>query len=345
MLLVRNSAGDGREGFPVLRQTGGRLSRRYGVLETPFAFVIEERGRIAAKALVRSGLHVQFLLDSARTGVESESGQDPPAEGGADQATARLGDFRPRPDDIFVVTYPRSGTTWMQMILYQLTTDGRMDFAHITQVCPWFKRRRKAGQDLEILPGPRVFKSHLTYRRIPKGPCRYIYVARDGRDVAVSYYHFYRSHMDYKGDFDEFFVKFLAGDVSYGSWRRHVEGWWAHRADPNVLFLHYEELVNDLAGGLHKIARFCELDVDSGRFGDVVERCGFAFMKKHESQFDPLLGMLWERGTRPNAHIRDGRAGGWKEHLSPEQRSRFDRALGRRMERRGIDLGTPTSSR
>ena len=43
------------------------------------------------------------------------------------------------PDDIFVVTYPRSGTTWTQMILYQLTTDGRMDFAHITQVCPWFE--------------------------------------------------------------------------------------------------------------------------------------------------------------------------------------------------------------
>ena len=49
---------------------GGRLSRRYRVLETPFAFVIDERGRIAAKALVRSGLHVQFLLDAARTGAE-----------------------------------------------------------------------------------------------------------------------------------------------------------------------------------------------------------------------------------------------------------------------------------
>ena len=68
VLLVRNSAGDGREGIPVLRQTGGRLSRRYRVLETPFAFVIDERGRIAAKGLVRSGLHLQFLLDAARTG-------------------------------------------------------------------------------------------------------------------------------------------------------------------------------------------------------------------------------------------------------------------------------------
>ena len=110
------------------------------------------------------------------------------------------------------MTYPRSGTTWTQMILYQLTTDGRMDFAHITQVCPWFERALKAGRDLDALPAPRVFKSHLTYRRIPKGPCRYIYVARDGKDVAVSYYHFYRSHMGYKGTFEEFFERFLTGE-------------------------------------------------------------------------------------------------------------------------------------
>ena len=191
----------------MLRQKRGRLSRRYRVLETPFAFVIDERGLIAAKGLVRNGQHLHFLLDAARTWAESGPGDGQPAESEAEPAVARLRDFQPRPDDIFVVTYPRSGTTWTQMILYQLTTDGRMDFAHITQVCPWFERALKAGRDLDALPGPRVFKSHLPYRRIPKGPCRYIYVARDGKDVAVSYYHFYRSHMGYKGTFEEFFER------------------------------------------------------------------------------------------------------------------------------------------
>ena len=129
--------------------------------------------------------------------------------------------------------------------------------------------------------------------------------------------------------------------MSYGSWLRHVEGWWAHRDDPNVLFLHYEDLVHDLAGSLHRIARFCDLDVAPERFDGILERCGFAFMKAHESQFDPLLGMMWERGPRPNAHLRKGQAGGWKEHLSPEQEARFQRAFGRRLERSGIDFGTP----
>jgi prepilin-type processing-associated H-X9-DG protein len=102
-----------------------------------------------------------------------------------------------------------SGTTWTQMILYQLTTEGRMDFPHLTAVCPWFERTLKDGTAYDALPAPRVFKSHLSYRKVPKGPCKYIYVARDGKDVAVSYYHFQKTHMGYKGTFDEFFERFL----------------------------------------------------------------------------------------------------------------------------------------
>jgi hypothetical protein len=147
--------------------------------------------------------------------------------------------------------------------------------------------------------------------------------------------------MGYKGNLDEFFEKFLDGDVSYGPWLRHVANWWAHRTDPNVLFLRYEDLVNDLAGSLRRIADFCDLEVAPERFPGIVERCRFAFMKEHESQFDPLLGMLWERGARANAHLRNGQAGGWKEHLSPEQAARFDRAFGRRLERRGIGVASP----
>jgi hypothetical protein len=315
------------------------------VLETPFAFVVDERGRIAAKGLVRNGTHLHFLLDAARSWAKSGTVLEGQVESEADPSVARFRGFRPQPDDIFVVTYPRSGTTWTQMILYQLTTEGRMDFAHITQVCPWFERGLKAGQDFDVLPSPRVFKSHLSYRRIPKGPCKYIYVARDGEDVAVSYYHFYRSHINYKGNFDEFFEKFLDGDVSYGPWIRHVAGWWAHHAEENVLFLRYEDLVHDLFGNLRRIADFCGLDVDPARFALIEERCGFAFMKTHEAKFDPLLGMLWERDARLDAHLRAGRVGGGKDLLKPEQQARFDRAIGRQLEQLGIDLGSSAGGR
>src|SRR5262249_13623462 len=130
--------------------------------------------------------------------------------------------FVPRPDDIFIVTYPRSGTTWMQMILYQLTTDGSMEIPHIAQHSPWFERSPDSEQGYEERAAPRIFKSHLPFEQVPKGPGRYIYVARDGRDVAVSYFNFYRSHNGYTGTFAEFFELFLRGQVMFGSWGQHV---------------------------------------------------------------------------------------------------------------------------
>jgi hypothetical protein len=224
------------------------------------------------------------------------------------------------------------------MILYQLTTDGRMDFAHITQVCPWFERSLKDGTAFEALPAPRVFKSHLSYRKIPKGPCKYIYVVRDGKDVAVSYYHFYVTHMSFKGTFDEFFQRFLDGQVLYGSWFKHVRRWWKHRDDPNVLFLCYEELLADLPGSLRRISAFCGLQIAPERWPGILQRCSFAFMKQHENQFDPLLAMLYERGFQPHAFLRKGQTGGWRDQLSIRQARRFDRTCCRRLGHLALDF-------
>jgi hypothetical protein len=234
-------------------------------------------------------------------------------------------EFVPRPDDVFVVTYPRSGTTWMQMILYQLTTDGTMDFPHIYEYCPWFESSSRSGQGFESRPSPRLFKSHLPYRKIARWPCKYIYVARNGKDVAVSYYHLYRSHNGFQGTFAEFFDSFLKGKVEYGSWFRHVQDWWLHRDDPNVLFLRYEDLLDDLEGGLRKIIAFCGFDIAPGRWPTILERCGFTFMKQHERQFDPVTGARWEQGVPGNEFLRKGRKEDWRGQLSPEQVARFDR--------------------
>jgi Sulfotransferase domain len=247
-------------------------------------------------------------------------------------------DFVPRPDDIFIVTYPRSGTTWMQMILYQLTTDGNMDFPHIYEYCPWFEQSSRSAGGFEGRPSPRLFKSHLTYRQIPKGPCKYIYVARDGKDAAVSYFHLYKSLNGYEGRFAEFFDLFLGGKLDGVSWFAHVKGWWRHRHDPNVLFLRYEDLLADLEGCLRKIIAFGGFDIPPERLPTILERCSFAFMKQHESQFDPLTGQLWEQGAQPNAFLRQGRSGEGQERLSPRQAARFERVFQQQLASTGFDF-------
>lgn len=245
------------------------------------------------------------------------------------QLRFRLCDYTPRADDIFIVTYPRSGTTWMQMIIHQLSSDGDMDFVHISERVPFFERFWLTGKNIDALPSPRLFKTHLGYggpfwKAIPKGPCKYIYVARDGRDVATSYYHFYRTHLRFRGTFEQFFRLFMQGRVQYGSWFRHVAGWWEHRHDPNVLFLSYEELLSDTAGSLERIAKFCGFSLPPERMPELLERCSFAYMKKHESKFDHLTEVMWENGLVPESFLRRGRAGEGRDQFSPEQEAIFD---------------------
>ncbi|MFO7586809.1 MAG: sulfotransferase domain-containing protein [Gemmatimonadota bacterium] len=263
--------------------------------------------------------------------------------------------YRPRPDDIFVVTYPRSGTTWLQMLLYQLTTDGDLDFPHISDPVPWFERLSVSGRDIEAMPSPRVFKSHLAVGEVPHGPCRYIYSARDPADVAVSYFHFHRSHLGFTGDFDEFFELFLAGKVENGAWADHVAGWWERRNEPGVLFFSYEDARAEPERYLDIIARFCGIPVPAGARARILERSSLEFMKARESLFDPLYEALWELGVapggspRPGAEIEPGA-------LNREQASRMDEALRRsvgltRSELRAMaggradGAGLPSSSR
>jgi len=258
-------------------------------------------------------------------------------------------DFVPRADDIFLVTYPRSGTTWMQMILYQLASRGDMNFTHICQVAPWFERvisfNVMSSEAIEAIPSPRIFKSHLSYRWIPKGQCKYIYVMRNGKDVAVSFFHFYKSHLGFKGDFSEFFDLFMRGKVQFGSWFEHVAGWREHLDNPNILFLEYENLTRDLEGCLRRIIQFCGFDVSSEQFPEIMEKCSFAFMKKHESKFDHITATIWEKGYKQNAFLRKGEIGSSKTYLNERQEKLFEQKSEKYIGKFGAndDLNIPAS--
>jgi hypothetical protein len=98
--------------------------------------------------------------------------------------------FRPRPSDVFVVTYPKCGTTWVTQICHALRTNANMNFGEITEVCPWDILAKDCKQDLDDdqVASPRVFKSHESYASVAKGG-KYIYVARDPGDAFFSCEH------------------------------------------------------------------------------------------------------------------------------------------------------------
>jgi hypothetical protein len=262
------------------------------------------------------------------------------------------------PDDIFIVTYPKSGTTWLQMIVYQLTSDGAMDFAHIDEISPFLEitMMPRGVQISDLLATPRVVKSHLNYDQIPKGPGRYIYGVRNGLDVVVSYHHHARNWLAplSRTSMGEFFGLFMAGEVPYGSWFEHAAGWLRNKDRLNVLVVTYEELSANLEAGVKRIADFLGITIDPAAMPRILERCSFAFMREHDAKFSaewlrppearrapagPAPAGPTPAGPAPAgpapAFIRQGKVGGGRQELDAQSMSDFQKACDRRL--RGLD--------
>jgi len=242
--------------------------------------------------------------------------------------------FIARADDVFIATYPRSGTTWMQMILYQLMSKGDMSFEHIYEVIPFLEVSLRNGRILGQLKSPRIFKTHLPYRVLSRYAGRYIYLMRDGKDVLTSYYYFHKRYGHFHGDFSEFFNRFLSGQVQYGSWFKHVKEWSLKSAEPNVLLIHYEDLVQSLEACIKRIADFCEISDLDQKYDVLAKRCSFEFMKKYEKKFAPEYApeLKPPNDAKPvyNIHIpflRAGKVGAWRDIFTRDQEIAFNQVL------------------
>lgn len=240
--------------------------------------------------------------------------------------------FRPLADDIFIASYPRSGTTWLQMIVYQLLRPGEA-FEHISQVIPFIDRAIRNGGSFDDLPSPRIFKTHLRYRNVAGWTGRWIYLARDGRDVAVSYFNFYRSYLDLREPFDVFFERFLRGDVLYGSWLAHVAEWRSRASDRSTLLLTYEQLATDFDAAVARLASFLGVDTTPDIMCSLRMRCSFTSMRADESKFDPVTersldaSVAVQAAVPSGSFVRQGQVGAWTRVLSPDQARRFGECM------------------
>lgn len=232
-------------------------------------------------------------------------------------------ELRVRPTDVFISSYPRSGTTLTQWILYLLAHEDQPDPIHLTSVSPWFERSLAIGEltasDLERFPAPRVFKSHLPREWLPDGG-RYIYVERDVRDVLVSYFHFYRAYLGFEGSLDDFLARFVEGRVQYGSWFDHVAGWRSHATDSDVLIIRYEDLLVERKKVIERMVGFLGWERDERAIDRAVIESSFDAMKRRESIFDHATALLLERGVRPRSFLRSGTAGSGDTDLSERQK-------------------------
>jgi aryl sulfotransferase len=134
--------------------------------------------------------------------------------------------------------------------------------------------------------------------------------------------------------------RILRERLPWESWYKHVESWWPHRNDENVLYLTYEGVVGDLAGTARKVARFCGIEIDERDLPRIVERCSIGFMKQHWDKFDPRLRRV---SRTPAEFIRKGVVGDGRSALTPDQETLASRRLARLASKLGCIPGEPHS--
>lgn len=219
-------------------------------------------------------------------------------------------DFGQQETDVYIVTYPRSGTTLLQMMLYQMTTDGDMGFDHVYDVSPWCRYSAFVNQPMKSVGKRRIIKSHDSYEMfepIKKG--KFIFLMRDCLDVISSVYQQSLDYVDPKTDFDQL------GDRNMKRWFDYNSEWIENRNQLDILTLNYEDLVGSKEDVIYTISKFLDIKIDKETFERVIRNTSFDFMKENESKF----------GERPdnwkvyNNFIRKGKTGEGKIHFSERQ--------------------------
>lgn len=218
------------------------------------------------------------------------------------------------PDDVFLVSFPKSGNTWARFLIANLVhPDVTVTFANIHALIP--DPAGTASRIFDRMSGLRIIKSHECFE--PRYP-RAIYIVRDPRDVVVSQYHYHRKRKLIEDDspIEKFVARFLAGKTcAHGSWAENVSTWLvARRDDPRFLLLRYEEMVSDTPRELAKIASFLGISASPQRLSEAAARSSANQMREMEKK-QAHLNTLTKGARQDISFVRAAGSGGWRKEL------------------------------
>jgi hypothetical protein len=247
------------------------------------------------------------------------------------------------PDDVFLVSFPKSGNTWSRFLVANLLYPRQpATFANIHRLIP--EPASTTKRHFDHMPRPRIIKSHECFD--PRYP-RVIYIVRDPRDVAVSQYHYHRKLMKIGDDspIETFVTRFLAGETCpHGSWGQNVVTWLATReGDPRFLLLRYEDMIADTARELTKIAAFLGVSGGPQQIALAVKRSSAAQMRKLEQAQTDDCSLT--KGSRKDlSFVRAAASGGWRSELPASVVAKIEAAWGPLMRHLGYELSSQVGS-
>lgn len=239
-----------------------------------------------------------------------------------------------RSDDVFIVAYPRSGSTWLACMLCPFA-GGRFDEppfsdlgAFVPDVNVEYFEGRGTLRRYRGLSRPRLMRVHALHdAAFP----RVVYVLRDPRDVLVSNFHWQLLH---GADFDTLHDYVHAWESHFPSeWGEHVRSW-SVRDDGTMLVVRYEEMMTDPAATLSKVLEFAAISHEPAAVTRAVDGARFERLQAIEQRVRALSGSPTANGERM---IRRGEAGGWRDEMDADLVRDVEQRYGSVMDRVGYD--------
>ncbi|XP_056448422.1 cytosolic sulfotransferase 3-like [Gadus chalcogrammus] len=266
----------------------------------------------------------------------------------------KIQNFQARPDDILIATYPKAGTTWVSYILdllyFSQTQPDRQTSTPIHDRVPFLEitsvPNHPSGTDLadNLVTSPRLIKTHLPVQMVPKSfweqKCRVVYVARNAKDNAVSYYHFDRMNVcqPEPGDWNSFLQRFMDGKMVFGSWFDHVTGWWEKKqSHPKIHYMFFEDMVEDTGREINKLCSFLGLTSTTKEKEQIRHQSQFDNMKKDDMANYSTVEVM---DFKISPFMRKGKVGDWKNHFTVAQNDQFDEDYKKKMKNTTLQFRT-----
>ncbi|GAB0086184.1 sulfotransferase [Sergentomyia squamirostris] len=270
----------------------------------------------------------------------------------------RVDNFVVREDDVWVVTFPKCGTTWTQEMVWLICNDLNYEQAKAVELNERFPYLELGGimpdkfaldffPMVDKMPSPRLIKSHLPAPFLPKDiwtvKPKIVYTARNAKDTAVSFYHHYRNLQGYRGSFSDFVDAFLNDAVIYAPYDSHIFDFWNMREEENILFLTYEDMKKDHPSVIRKTAEFFGKSYTDEEIETLADHLTFDKMSKNESVnlingMDNIQKMNNIRKKDESYNfIRKGKVGSYRDEMTPELIERFDTWIQERMDKYHLD--------
>lgn len=223
--------------------------------------------------------------------------------------------YQPRHGDIVICAPAKSGCTWTQRIVAALIFQQPGLPRRLAEISPWldggFAPLEKKLAALQDQRHRRFIKTHLPLDALPVHPeVSYIVVARDLRDTAVSAH----NHMlgmfrrisagkdarppaadkpampEIPSRIREFWREYFTRGGFPGEtngWpvispTRILESWWPYREASNALFLHFQDMLDDLDASMRRVSAFLGIPVDEETWPGLVTSCTFTAMKRED---------------------------------------------------------------